>query len=347
MRRHNAPSLQREQTSLFTAYRQLCHNLQHPRTSSQQPHRTFLCLVQCCGPKHPPSHQTRYTRRLASQGKNRLTGMLGALVLEMPLTSTTFEVGTGFTDSERNWIGAKKRWPVGTVISYKYQNLTKKGVPRFPVFLRLRSDKSWAEVISDAQKDIEDKERAARMPSIRRAPSLMVELPPAISSTGGGGASASAMLVPVKRSSSGIMFTEDRRVDAIAAMAVEHPPTRARLEEDAEPRVTRAASAGGDHATVPAATAPAAASGKRKREVDGERPADLARWQEAIGAQKFGSIVCLVGGQRLPLRPHQQQELTAWLHGKWNRSRLHLKDGVPSHFADQKGVTNRIRLLVK
>ena len=63
-----------------------------------------------------------------TQGKNRLSGMLGALQLQMPAAAGghTFEVGTGFADAERNWIGAKKRWPLGTVVTYKYQNLTKK-----------------------------------------------------------------------------------------------------------------------------------------------------------------------------------------------------------------------------
>jgi len=104
-----------------------------------------------------------------TEGKNRLVGMLGALVLEMPITGHTFEVGTGFKDAERNWIGAKKHWPIGTVITYKYQNLTVKGIPRFPVYLRIRTDKTWEDVVADAKADIDSKTVRA----VRRQPSLM------------------------------------------------------------------------------------------------------------------------------------------------------------------------------
>lgn len=114
-----------------------------------------------------------------SKGDRRLSGMLGALQCEMPLSGVRFEVGTGFTDAMRNWLGAKRRWPLGSVISYKYQNLTKKGVPRFPVYLRERADKSWDEVVADAANDVADKEGGP--PSIARAPSLMAGAPAAAS----------------------------------------------------------------------------------------------------------------------------------------------------------------------
>jgi DNA ligase-1 len=106
-------------------------------------------------------------------GKNRLQGMLGTLMCEMPVTGAAFEVGTGFTDAQRNWLGAKKRWPVGTVISFKFQNLTGKGKPRFPVFLRERSDKSWNDVETDARKDMEQEQSA----SPAAVPAFMVPAP--------------------------------------------------------------------------------------------------------------------------------------------------------------------------
>lgn len=108
-------------------------------------------------------------------GKNRLQGMLGALQCEMPVSGVRFEVGTGFADAERNLVGAKRRWPVGSVISFKYQNLTAKGVPRFPVFLRARADKTWDEVVADAQKDVDDKASGAGgPPALSRTPSLLM-----------------------------------------------------------------------------------------------------------------------------------------------------------------------------
>lgn len=46
-----------------------------------------------------------------------------------------FKVGSGFSD--RNRANPPK---IGSIITYKYQNLTAKGLPRFPVFLRVRED---------------------------------------------------------------------------------------------------------------------------------------------------------------------------------------------------------------
>jgi DNA ligase 1 len=46
-----------------------------------------------------------------------------------------FSVGTGFSDAERNNPPA-----VGSVITFRYQELTDGGVPRFPVYLCIRRD---------------------------------------------------------------------------------------------------------------------------------------------------------------------------------------------------------------
>ncbi len=46
-----------------------------------------------------------------------------------------FKVGSGFSDEDR-----ANPPKIGSIITYKYQNLTAKGVPRFPVFLRVRED---------------------------------------------------------------------------------------------------------------------------------------------------------------------------------------------------------------
>jgi DNA ligase-1 len=67
-------------------------------------------------------------------GKGRHKGRLGALLCEMAC-GKTFKVGTGFTDAEREAPPA-----ISTTITYKYQELTKAGVPRFPAFLRIRED---------------------------------------------------------------------------------------------------------------------------------------------------------------------------------------------------------------
>ncbi len=67
-------------------------------------------------------------------GKGRHAGRLGAVVVELP-DGQTFSVGTGFSDAQRQNPPA-----VGSTITYRYQELTDRGVPRFPSFVRLRSD---------------------------------------------------------------------------------------------------------------------------------------------------------------------------------------------------------------
>lgn len=46
-----------------------------------------------------------------------------------------FKVGSGFSDEDR-----ANPPKIGSIITYKYQNLTAKGLPRFPIFLRVRED---------------------------------------------------------------------------------------------------------------------------------------------------------------------------------------------------------------
>ena len=67
-------------------------------------------------------------------GKGRHAGRLGAVVVKLP-DGLTFSVGTGFSDAQRNDPPA-----VGCLITYRYQEMTDRGVPRFPSFVRVRSD---------------------------------------------------------------------------------------------------------------------------------------------------------------------------------------------------------------
>jgi DNA ligase-1 len=67
-------------------------------------------------------------------GAGRHEGRLGALLVEMP-DGTTFSVGTGFSDAER-----ENPAPVGTFITYRYQELSEGGVPRFPSYVGIRAE---------------------------------------------------------------------------------------------------------------------------------------------------------------------------------------------------------------
>ena len=55
--------------------------------------------------------------------------------LLQPASGVKFKIGSGFSDEER-----ANPPKIGSIITYKYQNLTAKGVPRFPIFLRVRED---------------------------------------------------------------------------------------------------------------------------------------------------------------------------------------------------------------
>ena len=65
-------------------------------------------------------------------GQGKYTGMLGALRVKNQ-RGIEFSIGTGFTDVER-----ANPPPIGSIITYKYHGFTKKGVPRFASFLRIR-----------------------------------------------------------------------------------------------------------------------------------------------------------------------------------------------------------------
>lgn len=65
-------------------------------------------------------------------GKGRHTGRMGALQVIAP-DGRRFRIGTGFSDAQR-----QNPPPMGSVVIYRYRGLTAKGLPRFPVFLRMR-----------------------------------------------------------------------------------------------------------------------------------------------------------------------------------------------------------------
>lgn len=71
-------------------------------------------------------------KHLPGRGKN--AGVLGALLVELP-DGTRFRIGTGFSDEQRC-----NPPPVGETITFKYYGLYSSGLPRFPVFLRIRHD---------------------------------------------------------------------------------------------------------------------------------------------------------------------------------------------------------------
>jgi DNA ligase-1 len=67
-------------------------------------------------------------------GKGRHAGRLGALTARLA-NGKEFSVGTGFSDRERESPPA-----IGRLITFRYQELSDAGIPRFPSYVGLRSD---------------------------------------------------------------------------------------------------------------------------------------------------------------------------------------------------------------
>jgi DNA ligase 1 len=67
-------------------------------------------------------------------GSGRHKGRLGSLQCRME-SGKTFRVGTGFTDSNRDSPPA-----IGSIVTYRFQEYTKAGIPRFPSFQGIRID---------------------------------------------------------------------------------------------------------------------------------------------------------------------------------------------------------------
>ncbi|MBK7015879.1 MAG: DNA ligase [Sulfuritalea sp.] len=67
-------------------------------------------------------------------GKGKHAGKLGALRMEMP-DGRRFSLGSGLSDALR-----RDPPPPGTLVTYRYRELTPKGMPRFPSYLRVRDN---------------------------------------------------------------------------------------------------------------------------------------------------------------------------------------------------------------
>lgn len=64
-------------------------------------------------------------------GKGKHKGKLGALVAQLD-DGTEFSIGTGFSDKQR-----ENPPPIGSRVTFRYQELSPAGVPRFPSFVRM------------------------------------------------------------------------------------------------------------------------------------------------------------------------------------------------------------------
>ncbi|KAI8835886.1 hypothetical protein BC829DRAFT_426260 [Chytridium lagenaria] len=76
------------------------------------------------------------------QGSGKNSNVMGAIRCKMA-SGNIFKIGSGFTDKER-----AKPPKIGSIVTYKFQELSDAGNPRFPIFIGVRIDADKAE---DAQ----------------------------------------------------------------------------------------------------------------------------------------------------------------------------------------------------
>lgn len=81
-----------------------------------------------------------------SRGKGKFANMVGSLKVRNA-KGVEFFVGSGLSKQQR--MNPPK---TGTIITYKYQELTKAGVPRFPTFLKIADNQTWPSKSSKSSK---------------------------------------------------------------------------------------------------------------------------------------------------------------------------------------------------
>jgi DNA ligase-1 len=105
-------------------------------------------------------------------GEGRHKGRLGALLVERP-GGTRFSVGTGFSDAER-----AAPPPIGSVITYRYQELSTAGVPRFPSYVGIRDDVRLPPAVASAPAPIPAPAPTSPSPSPSASPSASASAGP-------------------------------------------------------------------------------------------------------------------------------------------------------------------------
>ena len=98
-------------------------------------------------------------------GAGRHKGRLGALSVRLP-SGIMFSVGTGFSDKERGNPPA-----VGSAITFRYQELSDAGVPRFPSYVGVRCDEP---LVSEP---VAAKRAPSKAAAINTAPATAISVP--------------------------------------------------------------------------------------------------------------------------------------------------------------------------
>lgn len=92
--------------------------------------------------KNPITRDERgYAKRSSHKANQIPTNTLGAFsCVSDEFPGLEFNVGTGFTDEQRQHLWSMRRSLIGKVIKFKYQRVGVKDAPRFPTFIDFRKD---------------------------------------------------------------------------------------------------------------------------------------------------------------------------------------------------------------
>lgn len=87
--------------------------------------------------KLKPFDDTECVVKKHFEGKGKFEGKMGSLLCEAVIEDkkVSFKIGSGFKESDR-----LKPPPVGAIITFKYNGLTKNGKPKFASFLRVHEN---------------------------------------------------------------------------------------------------------------------------------------------------------------------------------------------------------------
>eukprot|EP01119_Soliformovum_irregulare_P017480 TRINITY_DN5207_c0_g1_i1.p1 TRINITY_DN5207_c0_g1~~TRINITY_DN5207_c0_g1_i1.p1 ORF type:complete len:557 (-),score=200.99 TRINITY_DN5207_c0_g1_i1:3-1673(-) len=106
------------------------------------------------------------------KGEGRLQGTMGALLCKLS-NGKEFKIGTGFSDAQRHKPPKK-----GSVVTFKFQELSNSGSPRFPVYLRQRTDLTWEEVLENAKTKSSPATTAKVIPALKKQHSILFSTVP-------------------------------------------------------------------------------------------------------------------------------------------------------------------------
>lgn len=101
------------------------------------------------------------------KGTGRLQSLMGKIRVKLA-NGIEFKIGTGFSDADR-----KSPPKVGSVITFKFQETSESGTPRFPVFLRERGDVTWEEVLANAKTTQPKSEKVKKQFVMKRTHTLL------------------------------------------------------------------------------------------------------------------------------------------------------------------------------